>query len=228
MPNGVCVNLKVKRTARRNYIFRFRSVDTLEISVFKRSTQSEIKRALESNQDILDKLHKKAQIFFQAALDADKKLPINFYYMGELQPILYQANARPEFTQTQIILPDHLSVEAAKKLIATWLYKQAETILLPHLKEMGLQIGLNPSLCKLTKGKSYWGVCSHHNQIRLNWRLISAPLWIQEYVMVHELCHITHKNHSPAFWQGVHQFFPQTTEARKWLKIHSQPLQQFG
>lgn len=228
MKNGVCLNLKIKRTARRNFIFRFKSVDTLEISVFKRSTLSDIKTSLERNQSILNTLFEKAQTYFTATTEQAISLPISFYFMGEPHPIIYKPDVSPEFTATQITLPDHLSSDDARKLVASWLYKQAAQNLLPHLQTLGQQISLSPASVKLTKGKSYWGVCSHVNHIRLNWRLISAPLWVQEYVMIHELCHIPHKNHSQAFWQCVHQFFPQTPEARKWLKTHSQTLQQFG
>jgi len=53
-----------------------------------------------------------------------------------------------------------------------------------------------------------------------NWRLIAAPPQVVDYVVVHELCHLEHPNHSARFWQRVEQAFPQHAMARAWLKKH--------
>ncbi|MDE7257941.1 MAG: M48 family metallopeptidase [Lachnospiraceae bacterium] len=72
--------------------------------------------------------------------------------------------------------------------------------------------------------KTRWGSCSARGTLSFNWRLMLAPPAILDYVVVHELCHLTHMNHSAAFWQKVESVYPDYRTARKWLKDHGQEL----
>lgn len=72
--------------------------------------------------------------------------------------------------------------------------------------------------------KTRWGSCSARGTLSFNWRLMLAPPTILDYVVVHELCHLTHMNHSAAFWQAVEAVYPDYRTARKWLKEHGQEL----
>jgi predicted metal-dependent hydrolase len=74
--------------------------------------------------------------------------------------------------------------------------------------------------------KSRWGSCGPNNDINLNWLLMLAPAAALEYVVVHELCHIKHKNHSAAFWQLVAEHLPNYQQQRHWLKQHGARVMQ--
>ena len=72
--------------------------------------------------------------------------------------------------------------------------------------------------------KTRWGSCSARGTLSFNWRLMLAPPAILDYVVVHELCHLTHMNHSPAFWQAVEAVCPDYRDSRRCLKAHGQDL----
>ena len=72
----------------------------------------------------------------------------------------------------------------------------------------------------LSNAGTQWGSCNAKGQIRLNWRLIQAPQEIVDYVIVHELAHLTEMNHSKRFWQIVQRHFPGHLDARKHLNEH--------
>ena len=72
--------------------------------------------------------------------------------------------------------------------------------------------------------KTRWGSCSARGTLSFNWRLMLAPPAILDYVVVHELCHLTHMDHSPAFWQAVEAVCPDYRDSRRWLKEHGQEL----
>lgn len=88
---------------------------------------------------------------------------------------------------------------------------------------------LKASRITLRDAKTRWGSCSAEGSIMLNWRLILAPRSVQDYVIIHELSHLKHFNHSADFWHLVEKYCPNEKngrkESEKWLKIHGIKLQ---
>ena len=72
--------------------------------------------------------------------------------------------------------------------------------------------------------KTRWGSCSSRGNLNFNWRLMLAPPRVLDYVVVHELCHRKHMDHSPAFWQEVGNLLPDYKTLRKWLKDNGNTL----
>ncbi len=71
---------------------------------------------------------------------------------------------------------------------------------------------------------SRWGSCSSRGTLSFNYRLIFAPSVILDYVVVHELCHLTHMNHSQDFWNMVASVMPDYKIHKKWLRDHGHEL----
>lgn len=66
--------------------------------------------------------------------------------------------------------------------------------------------------------KTRWGSCSSRGTLSFNWRLMLAPPRVLDYVVVHELCHLKHMDHSRNFWNAVAEIMPDYKEHKKWLK----------
>lgn len=72
--------------------------------------------------------------------------------------------------------------------------------------------------------KTRWGSCSSTGTLSFNYRLMFAPPRVLDYVVVHELCHLTHMNHSRDFWNLVASVMPDYKQYKVWLKEHGQEL----
>lgn len=110
-------------------------------------------------------------------------------------------------------------------LLEKWYRRQAEDYFkkrVPLLADL-----VNRDLKKVTirSQRSRWGSCSSNLTISLNWRLIMAPDSVSDYVVYHELAHLTHMNHSRAFWRLVEDYHPNYKVAEQWLKDHHALLQ---
>lgn len=76
----------------------------------------------------------------------------------------------------------------------------------------------------LRNQKTRWGSCSSRGTLSFNYRLIAAPDFVRDYIVVHELAHLVHMNHSKAFWALVESHFDQVEQAEKWLKKNGHTL----
>lgn len=78
--------------------------------------------------------------------------------------------------------------------------------------------GTRPGKMGITNARTRWGSCSGNNNMNFSWRLGLCPEFVIDYVVVHELCHVTHKNHSRSFWKMVEEYYPKYKESESWLK----------
>jgi predicted metal-dependent hydrolase len=86
------------------------------------------------------------------------------------------------------------------------------------------QYGFQYKKIGITSAQTRWGSCSANGSLNFSWRLILAPMEAVDYVVVHELVHTVHHNHSRRFWQKVGKIMPDYKERRKWLRKNGQRL----
>ena len=91
-------------------------------------------------------------------------------------------------------------------------------LLQSRLKKWSDRMSLFPQKVIFRRYKSQWGSCSQNGNICLNWKLIVAHPCVIDYVIIHELSHLKHHNHSKRFWSLVNKYSDRMKECRKWLK----------
>ena len=113
-------------------------------------------------------------------------------------------------------------------VVSGWLKRQAQLLFAQRMALMQSQCLRPPGKLSLSSAHTRWGSCTARGDIRLNWRLVQAPLSIIDYVLAHELAHLQHMNHSAAFWAETARLFPEWQNARHWLKHQGRSLFRFG
>lgn len=89
----------------------------------------------------------------------------------------------------------------------------------------GQQMSLSPKLVKISRAKTRYGSCSSRGNINFCWRILLAPAFVADYIVVHELAHLAHLNHSKAFYALVEKTLPAYKEAQAWLKTNGALLE---
>ena len=79
-------------------------------------------------------------------------------------------------------------------------------------------MGIEYKELKITNAEHQLGSCTSKKTLNFSWRLVMAPLVVIDYVVVHELTHLTYMNHSKRFWKELGKTFPQYQETKDWLK----------
>jgi predicted metal-dependent hydrolase len=112
----------------------------------------------------------------------------------------------------------------AREAFSLW-YKQMAAILLPaRLEALAQKHNLRPKKVRISSARTRWGSCSTSGTISLTWRLVMAPPEVIDYVILHELAHIPHPNHSKDFWKAVAGLMPDYKKHLNWLKKHGKDL----
>ena len=106
-----------------------------------------------------------------------------------------------------------------QQYLQNWYRNKAQERLKEKTDRYAKQIGVSPAAVSVRNFKSRWGSCDKKGQVVFNWNIIKAPHSVVDYVVVHELCHLIHPNHSKEFWQEVGRFDSNYLEHRQWLKI---------
>lgn len=105
-----------------------------------------------------------------------------------------------------------------KTSIIKILRKEAKSFLPQRLSELAAIHNLKHEKISIRNAKTRWGSCSYHNNISLNIHLMRLPQHLIDYVILHELAHTVHKNHSQAFWTFLDQICPGAKKLDKSLK----------
>jgi predicted metal-dependent hydrolase len=114
--------------------------------------------------------------------------------------------------------------ELIKHALTRWMKKQARLQASELIAKYEQILKLYSRSLRIKTLSSRWGSCGPLNDINLNWLLLLAPPAALEYVVIHELCHIKHKNHSKDFWNLVANYCPDYQQQRNWLKQNGASL----
>jgi predicted metal-dependent hydrolase len=118
---------------------------------------------------------------------------------------------RPELNETQ-------RVAAVTSQIVGWYRFQAENRLSERLGYWSERYGFEAPRLVISAQEKRWGSCGPDNCVRINWRVMMAPQSLVDYVLAHELAHVTHKNHSDQFWRLLGSVMPDYDRRRDELK----------
>jgi len=120
---------------------------------------------------------------------------------------------RPEFLARRAV--DFLRAEAGRRMSALTRAKAA-------------QAGLTPARITIKDTTSRWGSCAPDGALAFSWRLVMAPEFVQDYVTAHEVAHLRHMHHGPAFWHLVSSLTAHTPRAMAWLRHDGPRLLRVG
>ena len=202
--NGILYDVEIIKKNNKNTYVRVKAGKIIVTTNYFVS-KNEIIKLIKNNQDSIIKMINKD--------NKKKEKNDNFYYFGNKYDVIYGFNDI-EITSDKIFVKD-------KKTLDKYINKDIYNIFLNKLNywysvfEEKIPV---PNL-KIRKMTSRWGVCNIRNHnVTLNYNLSKYDICCLDYVIVHELSHFIHPNHSSDFWNLVGKYYPNYKECRKMLK----------
>ena len=155
--------------------------------------------------DALIKKHERWIKTRQAAQHERKKSQEDniYFYLGKK----YTLTINPQ-QKEPVIIAETLSLGSANKkyintYLMSWYKQQARKIISERVHHYARISGATFRTIKITSAETRWGSCSSQKTLNFNWKLVMAPLPVVDYVVTHELAHLSEMNHSRAFWETV-------------------------
>ena len=183
-----------------------------------------------SNQKIQDFINEKEnwitrnQSLVKARVEERGKNKNLLLYLGTLFPLKTDNEAKKIYFNGKEFLADLQNEEKTNKSLKNWYKNKFKEVAVPRLFYFAKKHNLQVNQVRIKEQRTLWGSCSSRNNINLNFLLIMAPLRVIDYVIIHELVHTIHKNHSANFWNAVEAIMPNYKEAKHWLKENGYKL----
>jgi predicted metal-dependent hydrolase len=198
-------NVKLKASARHG----------LELIVPMRFNQKSIPEILETNKAWIEKQLKNIQAELNAIDSQVLPDAITLPSLNQIWKIQYLKSdnkklrlmTRPQ--QELVLFGNTEDKNLCKKLLGAWVRKQAKIYLPARLATLSQQTQLDFSNVTIRSQRSRWGSCSTEKAINLNFKLLFLPTQLVDHILIHELCHTKHMNHSGKFWRLVASHDPQ-------------------
>lgn len=133
------------------------------------------------------------------------------------------------FQQKVIVDHDYKTIRAKRDLLnipvqEKWYRGIAKKHLTDRTIELSKKLNFKYNKLYIRNQRKKWGNCSNEKNISLNWRLIKAPLFVSDYIIVHELIHTVVMKHSPKFWTLLKSHYPDYRQAIDWLDKYGNNL----
>jgi len=116
------------------------------------------------------------------------------------------------------------SIHAARNAFRHFYQHKGEARLAQRVAHHAPLVGVQPGLVTVRDLGHRWASCSPAGSLAFHWRCLMAPLTVIDYIVVHELCHFHHRDHSERFWNEVDKVMPCYRERRAWLRRHGAGL----
>ena len=119
-----------------------------------------------------------------------------------------------------------MGVRYLRTVLKDWFIREAETLLTNRTQHFADCLGVEPSKIQLRQYRAMWGRCNSRHEIAYDWRIIMAPDSVVDYLVIHELCHLAHFDHSPHFWRLVRSLQPTYQKSVAWLRSNAHWIKQ--
>ena len=139
-------------------------------------------------------------------------------FLGRNYPIkLVDTVTQIQFLDNAFLVPNQQDNQP-RDIFQSWYIQKAKENIPPRVDLYAQRLGVEYNQVKVINSKYRWGSCTPKNNLTFNWRLIKAPMFVIDYVVVHELAHLLEPNHTPRFWNIIKAQITNMEKAKQWLK----------
>lgn len=211
----------IRRMARaRRFILRIsRATGAITLTMPEHASEAQARVFIQQRLDWIAET--RAQMPPPIPLDEGATLPVE----GMIRRVQREKVLRPQIRPDVIALPP--GRRAVGPVVEQVLRSLARVRFTDAVARHAATLGVTPAAITLRDPRGRWGSCTHDGRLMFSWRVVMAPPWVLDYLAAHEVAHIRHFDHSPAFWNTVRLLCPQMDAGRNWFKSQGGQLHRY-
>lgn len=229
------ISYSIRKSHRAKCVSLSIGADGLQVVAPFTMNDSDIISLVEKEQTwIINKYESYRQRLMQTPPEREFVSGEKLLFMGHYYPLKVLehkgGNTNVNLTDGQFLVGINVDIPIEKRRgeiqrkLEQWYIRRAKELITERLELFSDKIGVKVNTVRFKNQKTRWGSCSQKGNLNFNWKLVMAPTFIVDYVVVHELCHFKQMNHSPEFWRLVGSQISDYKEMRKWLKENGSKL----
>jgi len=216
----------VEYRKRRSFELRVEPPGIVKVVAPKNARKAEVLELVESKARWINQKLSEIRELESRRCKREYKDGETFLYLGRnwpLEVVLDSGIAKPFVSidgGSLRIVTDRIDKEQLRAVLEKWYRQRASEKIKERLRHYSTIIGVEPNAVRIKNQKKRWGSCSSLGNLNFNWRCIMAPIEVIDYIVVHELCHLVHMNHSSKYWALVGRIMPDYQNYRDWLRLN--------
>lgn len=220
-------NYILKRSRRKTLSLTVKPDCTVAVSAPLKTSIKEIDEFVSKNSSWIEKQLVRVKKLNEQKQNFVVDYGTQVYFFGKRLTIVADSIRKAALTENAVLMPQDLESEQIKEKLITLYKETARAYIGNRLPFYSSVTGLNYSKFTISGAKTNWGSCTA-DRLHFSWHLIMAEKEVIDYVIIHELTHIKHHNHSEAFWYEVSRYCPEWKKLRSRLRYYSEVLSQEG
>ncbi|MDR3577334.1 MAG: SprT family zinc-dependent metalloprotease [Anaerolineaceae bacterium] len=216
---------QIIRTRRKTIALIVHRDGTLVVRAPLKASTRQIQELVEKKAGWIRSKQELVRTVYPKARPKDYREGEEFLYLGESYRFEIVDGIKPSVLLDGHFYFDKKRLPDAEMIMTHWYKEQARQVTTLRADQYANHWNYQFGKIKITSARTRWGSCSGKGTLSFTWRLIMAPLAIIDYVVVHELVHLDHKNHRREFWQQVETILPDYKRSIHWLELNGHLLQ---
>jgi hypothetical protein len=193
-----------------------------------------VRAPLRAPAEYIEEIIRQKSLWILRKMDEMKRRPLSpcheyaegelFLFLGRSYPLQIVENVSMTIERSDRLYVSSTLIPDIRIQLKHWYIEEARKEIKARCMWFSLKTGHVPATIRITDARQRWGSCTNKGGLNFSWRLIQAPPEIVDYVVVHELVHISQPDHSKKFWAKVRKIMPDYEQSRNWLKDHERLL----
>ncbi len=212
------IDIKVIRSDRKTISIYVERDGSVSVLAPKKLTEVELQKVIKSKEYLISKYLAEWQQLNDGQIAREYVNGQSFLYLGRNYRLeIIKNQEEPLILKNGYFLLSEIEKEKAREHFISFYKEKVRPRIEKRVELYKTYLGVNPNKIRVMELKNRWASCTTNGNLNFHWKCAMAPADVLDYIIIHELAHLIHKNHTKAFWNEIDKVIPDYSNRLQWL-----------